>query len=183
MGPYRNNTNIQEEDVLRVKLNRHNIHNIYGNINISKNVNILHTSQYFISYYHHKSNYNNTSVNNKNNVTTSGTLFYIRPLYNIIQPVTMPNYTGIQQPVCQFGFNYNIHTARKVGFVDKLKDYYTKRRLVAMFQIKGNYLLLKEIIIMYFNMYYKVLVYEERSLVCIKEKQNIEKDYLFIHSL
>ncbi|CAB4463104.1 uncharacterized protein OCT59_015304 [Rhizophagus irregularis] len=72
----------------------------------------------------------------------------------------MPNYTGIQ-PVRKFG---DIHTAIKAGFIDRLKDNYTKRRLIAMFQIKGNYLLLKEIIIIYFSMYCKVLVYEERFL-------------------
>jgi hypothetical protein len=156
MGPYRNiTTAIQAEDILRVKFNRHNMQG-----NISKNVNVLH-------YYHHKSNCNKTSINNKNNVSAISTLLYVRPTYNIAQPITMPNYTNL---VHQFGFNYDINAAKRAGFIERLKDYYTKCRLVSLFQIKGNYLLLNEIVNIYFRMYYKALVYEENSLVCIKKK-------------
>lgn len=177
MGPYRNTTAIQAEDILKVKLNRHNIHGY-----ISKKINVFHTSQYSISYYHHKPN--NTSINNKNNASASAivaAVVYVRPTYNITRPVTISNYTSIQH---QFGFNYDINAAREAGFIDKLEDYYTKCRLVNIFQIKGNYLLLNEIDVIYFSVYYRALVYEERPLVCIEKKRKLKilKNivYLFI---
>ncbi|GES94000.1 hypothetical protein GLOIN_2v964220 [Rhizophagus clarus] len=160
MGPYRNTAAIQAEDVLKVKPNRHNMHRY-----ISKNINVIHTSQCSISYYHHKPNDNAI-------VAAVGTLLYMRPSYNITQLATISNYTNIQQSL---QFSYHINAAKKAGFIDELKDYYTKCRLVTVFQIKGNYLLLNEIDIMYFSVYYRALVYEESSM---KEALNVEMNEL-----
>jgi hypothetical protein len=163
MGPCRNTTTVQAENI--IKLGRHNMRG-----SISKNTNnVFYTIQYPNSYFRYESNNINASINNNNKaiITTAYTLTYTIPTCNILRPVVISNYTNIQKQMQQFELNYTIHSAKKAGFVDRLKEHYTKCRLIAIFQSKGNYLLLNEIVMLYFKIYHRSLVYEEKSLVCI----------------
>ncbi|CAI2167784.1 11849_t:CDS:2 [Funneliformis geosporum] len=76
----------------------------------------------------------------------------------------MPNtpnfYTNyIQKSQPPFTLYCSIRGAKQAECVDKLEEYYTKCKVINIFQSKGNYLKLNDVTTVYFHAYFRALVY------------------------